>query len=175
MPNTFNDLAKVTRSHIPAVNAPARMDVPIVRCNTAVEGRTIPEGGAAAPPTWQGTLVANQSPTPTLKRRKPPGSKDSQPRKRKKAQTSELSLNPTIAYLSVPMHKVIIDYGDASDETCRPPENCEISIHYIVLDEVWNRNKMIVNDALVYTVMFNIMLSDDIKPRSVNECRRKTD
>ncbi|KAM2692608.1 hypothetical protein EV2_006881 [Malus domestica] len=35
MPNAFTDLAKVTRSHIPAVNAHARMDVLNVRCITA--------------------------------------------------------------------------------------------------------------------------------------------
>ena len=29
MPDTFSDLAKVTRSHIPAANVPARIDVPI--------------------------------------------------------------------------------------------------------------------------------------------------
>ncbi|KAM2087774.1 hypothetical protein ACFX1T_031921 [Malus domestica] len=28
MSNAFNDLAKVTRSHIPAANTPARIDVP---------------------------------------------------------------------------------------------------------------------------------------------------
>ena len=31
MPNAFNDLAKVTRSHIPVANTPARIDVPHVR------------------------------------------------------------------------------------------------------------------------------------------------
>ncbi|XP_068329664.1 secreted RxLR effector protein 161-like [Pyrus communis] len=52
------------------------------------------------------------------------------------APISDPSLNTTIAYSSVPTHEVILDYGNASDERCRPPENHEISVHYTVLDEL---------------------------------------
>ncbi|KAM1574264.1 hypothetical protein TB2_044033 [Malus domestica] len=86
------------------------------------------------------------------------------------AQTSDPSLNLTIVHSSVPMHEVILDYSDTLDETCRPPENREISIHYAVLDKVWNRNEMIVDDAFAYSVATNIMISDDNKPHSVNKC-----
>ncbi|KAM2891372.1 hypothetical protein COP2_009679 [Malus domestica] len=89
--------------------------------------------------------------------------------------TSDPSLNPTIAHSSIPTHEVILDYGDASNETCWPPENREISVHYTILDEVWNRNKMIVDEAFTYSVATDIMLSDDIEPRSIDECRRRTD
>ncbi|KAM1643277.1 hypothetical protein ACFX2K_013104 [Malus domestica] len=85
------------------------------------------------------------------------------------APTSDLSLNPIIAHSSVPMHEVILDYGDALDETCWPPENYEISIHYAVLDEVWNRNEMIVDNIFAYSIATDIMLSNDIEPRSVDE------
>ena len=34
---------------------------------------------------------------------------------------------------------------------------------------------MIIDDALAYAVAIEIMLSDDIEPCSVNECRRRTD
>ncbi|KAM1621202.1 hypothetical protein ACFXTN_018093 [Malus domestica] len=175
MSGTFNDPAKVTRSHILAANAPARIDVPRVRQQPSWEGQTIPEGGEAAPSMQQGTLVASQSFAPTLKCGSPLGSKDSQPRKRKMAPTSDISLNPTIVHSSVPMHEVILDYGDASYKTCRFPENREISVHYTVLDEVWNKNEMIVNNAFDYSVATDIMLSDDIEPRFVNECRCRTD
>ncbi|KAM1510718.1 hypothetical protein TB1_019085 [Malus domestica] len=175
MPDAFNDRANVTRSHMPVANTPVMIDVPHIHQQLAWEGRTIPEGGEATPSTQQGTLVASQSPAPTLKRGKPLGSKDSQPRKRKMAPTSDCSLNPTIAHSSVPRHEVILDYGDASDETCRPLENREILVHCTVLDEVWNRNEMIVEDAFSYSVTTDIMLSDDIKPRSVDECRHRTD
>ncbi|KAM1353001.1 hypothetical protein ACFX2H_032532 [Malus domestica] len=133
-----------------------------------MEGQTIPEDGEATPFTWQGTLAASQSSALTLKCGRPLGSKDSQPRKRKMAPTSDPSLNPTT-------HEVILDYDDASDETCRPPENHEISVHYTILDEVWNRNEMIVDDAFAYLVATDIRLSDDIEPHSVDECRRRID
>ncbi|KAM2448764.1 hypothetical protein PS1_018929 [Malus domestica] len=173
MVDAFTNLAKVMRTHVPAANAHARIDVLNICRTTTVEGRTDPKGGVAAPPTWHGTLVVNQSPAHTLKCGGPPSLNDSQPRKKKMAQTT--SLNLTIAYSSIPMHAVILDYGDASDETCQPSENCEISVHYAVLDEVWNRNKMIVDDAFAYTVASDIMLSDDIEPCFVDECRCRTD
>ena len=34
---------------------------------------------------------------------------------------------------------------------------------------------MIVDDAFAYSVATDIMLSDDIEPRFVDECRRRTD
>ena len=99
MPYAFIDLAKVMRSHIPTANAPVRIDVPRVRRNTTRGGQIVPKGRAAAPSTWLGTLAASQSSAPTLKCGRHPGSKVSQPQKRKMAQTSNLSLNPTIAFL----------------------------------------------------------------------------
>ncbi|KAM2434043.1 hypothetical protein PS1_024185 [Malus domestica] len=77
MPNAFNDLAKVTRSHIPAANAPARIDVPCIRHHPAWEGRTVPEGGEVVPSTRPGALAASQSSASTLPCGRPIGSKDS--------------------------------------------------------------------------------------------------
>ncbi|KAM2911762.1 hypothetical protein FF1_004482 [Malus domestica] len=59
MSDAFNDLAKVTRSHILITNAPAMIDVPCVRQQPIWEYRTVPEGGEATPSTRQGTLVAS--------------------------------------------------------------------------------------------------------------------
>lgn len=73
------------------------------------------------------------------------------------------------------MHEVILDYGEVLDETNRSPENREILVHYTILYEVWNQNEMIVVDAFAYTVATDIMLSNDIEPRSVDECQRRTD
>ena len=36
-------------------------------------------------------------------------------------------------------------------------------------------NEMIVDDAFAYSVATDIMLSDDIEPRSINDCRRRID
>ena len=61
LPDSFNDAAKVTKSHVPAMNAPARIIV--------LEGRTSK--------TTTNEFVAHQ------KRGRPIGSKDSAPRKRR--------------------------------------------------------------------------------------------
>ena len=57
MPDAFNDAMKVTKSHIPAANAPARIDVPV----------------------RQNKVAANDSSGAHLKCGRPPGSKDSSP------------------------------------------------------------------------------------------------
>ncbi|XP_068314943.1 uncharacterized protein [Pyrus communis] len=75
--DAYNDLDKVTRSHIPTTNAFARIDVPRVRHNTPWEGQTVPKGGEVAPSTRLDTLAASQSSAPTLKCGRPHGSKDS--------------------------------------------------------------------------------------------------
>ncbi|KAM1432929.1 hypothetical protein ACFXTO_015415 [Malus domestica] len=72
MPNAFTNLAQVTRSHIPAANIPAKMDVPNVRQTSLLEARDV----NLADPC---TLVASQSSTPIHKRGRPLGSKDSHP------------------------------------------------------------------------------------------------
>ncbi|KAM1634476.1 hypothetical protein ACFXTN_011406 [Malus domestica] len=91
------------------------------------------------------------------------------------ALTSDPSLNPTIAHLFVPTHEFILDYNDVLDETTWPSKNREIEVHYAVLDEVWNRNEMIIDNAFAYTITTNIILSDDIETRSVDECQGRTD
>ncbi|XP_024164094.1 uncharacterized protein LOC112171092 [Rosa chinensis] len=68
MPDAFTDTAKVTRSHIPAINASARINVQI----------------------GQNNVAANEPSAARLKRGRPVGSKDSVPRKRK----SKTHLNP---------------------------------------------------------------------------------
>ncbi|KAM2667966.1 hypothetical protein EV2_019592 [Malus domestica] len=44
MPDAFTDLARVTRSHIPVTNTPAKMDVPNVRRTAFQETRDAKSG-----------------------------------------------------------------------------------------------------------------------------------
>ena len=62
MPDAFSDLAKVTRSYIPAANLPARIDVPIGR-KVIPEGCNIPVG-CVVPEEMAYDLTANQSYVP---------------------------------------------------------------------------------------------------------------
>ena len=81
----------------------------------------------------------------------------------------------TVAYSFYPTHEEILDYESVFEETNPPPENRDISVHYASLDDVWCRNEMIVNDALAYAKAIEIMLSDYIECRSIEECRRRID
>ncbi|KAM1505064.1 hypothetical protein ACFXTO_001092 [Malus domestica] len=102
---------------------------------------------------------------------------DSHPRKRKStSQGPEEPIgNPTIAYSLYPIHEEILDYGSVLEETNPPTENREILVYYASLDDVWRRNEMIVDDALTFAITTEIMLSDDIEPCSLDECRRRID
>ena len=121
MPDTFSDLAKVTRSYIPAANVPTRIDVPV--------GCVVPDGRGT-------TMVANQSHVPAQKQGRPLGSKDSYPRKRvKPAQTNPLD----IAISTDQSHEIIPDYRSVLEETTlgdaptfeHTPENREISVNLV--------------------------------------------
>ncbi|KAM1628851.1 hypothetical protein ACFX2K_017216 [Malus domestica] len=145
MPDAFTDLARVTRSHIPAANTLAKIDVPNLRRTTLLEARDANSGDPR-------TLAASQSSAPTQKCGRPLGSKDSHPRKRKTTAQGpeEPTVNPTIAYSFYPTHEEILDYGSVLEETNPPREN-------------------------PFAVATEIMLSDDIESRSVDECRRRAD
>ena len=82
---------------------------------------------------------------------------------------------PTVAYSFYPTYEEILDYGSVLEETYPPLENRDILVYYASLDDVWCRNEMIINDALAYSVATEIKLSDDNEPRSIDECRRRTD
>ena len=164
LPDAFNDLANVTRSHIPAANVPARIDVPV--------GRRVPvEHVAPVEPTEQRTLPsAVQSAALPKKRGRPTGSKDVQLRKKR---------TPTKPVLP---HEIIKDHGDVlevrvPDETPipPPPENLEIFIGYASLDDILKRNETVINDVFIYAVAADIMSNDDTEPRTVAECQRRTD
>ena len=170
MPDAFTDLACVTRSHIPAANTPAKINVLNVRRTVLLEAR---DANSSDPRT----LAASQLSALIQKPGRPLGSKDSHPWKRKSmAQGPEEPLvNPTITYSFYPTHEEILDYGSVLEETNPPPENRKILVHYASLDDVWRRNEMIVDDALAFAVATEIMLSDDIEPCSIDECRLRTD
>ncbi|CAM6082565.1 unnamed protein product [Calypogeia fissa] len=78
LPDAFNDAAKVTRSHIPAMNTPARLQMI--------------------------DKVASVQP-PRAKRGRPMGAKDSQPRQRRATheQVSEMTIQPEVSSLLIPI------------------------------------------------------------------------
>ena len=142
LPDAFTNPKRVTTSYIPAANAPVKIDVPV------------------------GQSVANE-PKASVKRGRPVGSKDKNPRKRKglKDQVEEL--------MALEESPIVIPEEIQVPETC---DNQEISINYVATGQRWNRNKIDVDDIFAYNVALNIVNdNEDLEPKSVEECRQRDD
>nr|GEW87091.1 putative RNA-directed DNA polymerase [Tanacetum cinerariifolium] len=135
LPDAFIDRKRVTKSHIPVVNALVKICV------------------------HEGQPTIGSESKACLKRGRPVGSKDKNPRKKKGAnnqdgilevkETPERSLEETldIRVLKKP----------------RVPENDEISINYSMSTKVWNRNEIGVDDIFAYNVALEVIKMMRIK------------
>uniref|UniRef100_A0A2N9J4G7 Reverse transcriptase Ty1/copia-type domain-containing protein n=1 Tax=Fagus sylvatica TaxID=28930 RepID=A0A2N9J4G7_FAGSY len=171
LPDVFTDSKKIVKSHIPAANNPAWIEVP--------EGQLI-------------NIAANESKT-RLKRGRPVGAKDKIPRKRKiqekqvaapeeaipmKQATNIINLSKNCAHKSPenePPEEGTPE--ELSPEEEQVPENDEISIHYVSTGEIWDRNKIVVDNIFSFKVALDITRSNDheIEPQTVEQCRRRND
>ena len=136
LPDAFTDPNKVLKSHIPAVNAPAHIEIPI--------------GDS-------GNAIASTS-KPRLKRGRPIRSKDSFPRKRKSNKLlthveynfDEIAPEEPITIQSAPVQpntlqglKETATRVAITDQLS--PINEEISINYMNQGEIWDRRHSLVN------------------------------
>jgi len=106
LPDAFTDTKRVTKSHIPATNAPIRVDIPVGQSN-----------------------ITNESQT-RLKRGRPIGSKDKNSRVRKR----EKRQDDLIEEVKVPKDSFDIINDSVPEEPQVPEivENDEISINYVM-------------------------------------------
>ncbi|KAK9907163.1 hypothetical protein M0R45_002408 [Rubus argutus] len=133
LPDAFSDLAKVTRSHIPATNVPARMEVPekdFKLINAASATQNVGQGTAGATPNVGGDVA--QAVAPPRKRGRPQGSRDTHPRKR-----AAKAHDPLIIDTQNPTYENVPDYGYVQETSLEDApslepihENVEISINY---------------------------------------------
>jgi hypothetical protein len=166
LPDVFTDSKKIVKSYISATNNPAWIEVP--------KGQLI-------------NIVANESKT-RLKRGRPVGAKDKISRKRKiqekqvatpeeaipmKQTTNIINLSKNCAHKS-PENEPL---EELSPEEKQVPENDEISIHYVSTGEIWDRNKIVVDNIFSFKVALDITRSNDheIEPQTVEQCRRRND
>ena len=139
----------VTKSHIPAANAPACIKI------------STEEGQAD---DTRGSKIG-------LKRDRPAGSKNKNPRKQKDV---EINDTPKIA------ESIQEETNNEDTEKVEHHEsesNHEISINYIYNKKIWKRNKMDdVDDAFSYIESSEINEKiDDPEPKSVYECQKRHD
>ena len=127
LPDAFNDATKITKSHIPAVNAPSRIVVP------------------------EGQAKMDENP-PQLKRGRPIGSKDTVPRKRRGKNQESTPEEPGAVLTSKELNAL---EEAQTHEKITNPRNTENSITYC--NEIWDRNKIIIDDIFAFSVAHKIM------------------
>jgi len=147
LPDSFTDPKRVTKSHIPAENAPVRIEVP------------------------EGQVAQASESTARQKRGRPIGSKDKNPRKRKGANVQngpeEQNFDKTLD---------IVEKFPEETQVPENFENDEISINYVVSGQRWNRSQVNVNEIFAYNIALDIAKEDeDLEPKSIDECRRRVD
>ena len=156
LPNAFTNTKKVTKSHIPAANAPARIEIPI----------GFPEAS-----------ITSES-TTRRKRGRPLGSKDLKPRKAKSQKV--IVGGATMDHENDDKGKDIKNENTSTEgnilDKNNDIDNFEISINYVSTCTQWNRKDVIVYDVFAYSVDSNIVIEDDdFEPKSVDECQRRKD
>ncbi|XP_056844750.1 retrovirus-related Pol polyprotein from transposon TNT 1-94 isoform X2 [Raphanus sativus] len=149
LPDAFADTKMVTKSHIPAVNTPARIEIP-------------QKYGAAVDTRESGTR---------LKRGRPIGSKDKVPRKRKEGEKHD---TPKITENILEEENC---ESNDNREHIESEGNHEISINYIHNGKIWKRNKMDdIDDVFSYLLAQEINEeNEDPEPKSVYECQKRHD
>ena len=147
MPDAFTDSKRITKSHIPAVNVPIRINVPKGPCTS---------------------VIASESQI-RLKRGRPLGSKDKNPRKRSIKNDTTKESHEEIQDLINP---------DIPEEISEPETqvNEKLSISSTGDEISLDRSKIIVENVFAYDVALNIMKgNEDLEPLSVEECRQRCD
>lgn len=114
IPDAFNDVANMTRSQVAAANAPARVQTSKTTATTL---------------------------TPRLKRGRPPGTKDAQPRQRK----------PTATTLNL-----VTTFNIINPEDTQLSDNEEISIQYRHTGHIYKRKETQLDDQFAYSVIQEI-------------------
>ena len=179
MPDSFADIARVTRSHIPVANVPARLEIP----TTGDEAITrMFHGKNTSTTDLRGAVEAS---APPRKRGRPLGSTNAC----KKAKGAEVSASMNHTELAIPdsliidtrnpSHEIISDYSyvHESQQGDAPwvGDYREISIDNMRMHEMYERNSLPINDVFAYSVAQGILDHDDVEPRSVAECRARAD
>ena len=152
LPDAFTDIKKVTKSHIPAENAPARIEIPEEEKGNENES------------------IARK------KRGRPFGSKDSKPRKSKRHDEKESETDNIIPTerQEYGAESKDDDFPKMSDD--KNVGNNETSINFVSSKEEWNRNNVVINDIFAYSIAADLTYDeDDVEPKTIEECRRRKD
>nr|AAS79613.1 putative copia-like polyprotein [Ipomoea trifida] len=164
LPDAFTDNRGVTRSHIPAVNAPSRVEVP------------------------KGSGMHTDTPH-RQKRGRPVGAKDLNPRKTRIGKISQsLPKNFSRPEDGEPsesaraLNKLNTGNAEHPDQNILGNDNdlvdinIETAINFVDTGETYNRDLIVVDDTFAYAVAHNIPHNNlDPEPKSITECQKRPD
>lgn len=139
MSGAFTDLKRITKSHIPAENVSIRIDVPV----------------------GPSTSMRDSEPKARLKRGRPLGSKDRNPRKRKSTNDQNDTMKGS------PEETQNLISSEIPEETNEPEAHVseELLISSIGDGINLNRSEIVVDNIFAYNVALNIMQdSEDLEP-----------
>ncbi|KAG7556749.1 Reverse transcriptase RNA-dependent DNA polymerase [Arabidopsis suecica] len=148
LPDSFVDPKKVTKSYIPACNAPVRIDVQKGINEVATESNA------------------------RKKRGRPIGSKDKNPRESKKGAIGN-EVKETIDMAAADPKEPNREIWDVNPHSPEGIDNNEISINYIMSGIKWNRKDVDIDEIFAYKVALE--MNEDHEPTSILECTQRSD
>ncbi|KAG7528484.1 GAG-pre-integrase domain [Arabidopsis suecica] len=148
LPDSFVDPKKVTKSYIPACNAPVRIDIQKGINEIATESNA------------------------RKKRGRPLGSKDKNPRKSKKGAVGN-EVKETIDMAAADPKEPNREIWDANPHGPEGIDENEKSINYIMSGIKWNRKDVDIDEIFAYKVAIEI--NEDHEPTSILECTQRSD
>ena len=172
MPDAFSDSRHIVKSHIPAISAPTRVEIPIHKSVSK-------------------ELTSNSK--LRQKRGRPVGAKDVVPRKRKiighayevasvPDNTPEVVSPPEEVktpevVVTKPPEVVLPLEEDIAPEVAhvfikaKGPESYEISLSYVHNGKLLDRGSIEFDDVYAFFVACDIIMNSDPEPQSVKKCR----
>jgi Reverse transcriptase (RNA-dependent DNA polymerase) len=154
-PDAFTDTKRVTKSHIPVLNAPTRIEI------------------TPAEVTIQ------------RKRGRPIGFKDKKPRKMKERNNAVgVTLAKVTNKISEEIvSKISEEIGsrtpeevvDKVPEETQAPNDYEISINYVQNDIIWNRNETRVDEIFTYAIAIEVINEENYVSKTPEECMHRND
>ncbi|KAK4391512.1 Retrovirus-related Pol polyprotein from transposon RE1 [Sesamum angolense] len=150
LPDAFIDTKKVTKSHIPVENVPARLEVP--------------EATLTQPKPSESQI--------RRKRGRPLGSKDANPRKRKEHIVS-INHDANMNSNSISEDKIpeVVLCKDSKHNEQDLDDSYEMSINYAHNSLGWYRKEIEMNDIFAYSIAVKIIDEYDNDPQTMAECR----
>ena len=114
--------------------------------------------------------MANES-RPHLKRGRPIGSKDKNPRKRKGINDQD-----DHGLKEISEDETQVKTHDEISEEIQTSKNNEISMNYVSMRKIWNQKNVVIDNIFAYNVAIDIMQQDEyFEPKSFHKCRQRND